>query len=145
MLERPADRTERQRRRTMNTNETALNKLNKTALEKFEKMLAAEFESYCAKAGPNATAEGFEKQVTPLMMADRRAADRARKARCRRREGLRVLHIVVHERRLVAALRAAGRLGEDCPAVEALTAEAREVLADFADRWLEKKRARDDR
>jgi hypothetical protein len=69
----------------------------------------------------------------------RRAADRARKARCRRREGLRVLHIVVHERRLVAALRAAGRLGEDCPAVEVLTAEAREVLSDFITRWLKKR------
>jgi hypothetical protein len=49
-------------RKTMNTTETAL--------EKLEKFLEAEFETYCAKAGPDASAEGFEKRVTPILMAD---------------------------------------------------------------------------
>jgi hypothetical protein len=35
-----------------------------------EKLLEAEFETYCAKAGPDATAEGFEQHAVPLMMAD---------------------------------------------------------------------------
>jgi hypothetical protein len=83
--------------------------------------------------------------------ADRRqaatpGARRARESRARRGKGLASLRVVVHKRRLTAALRAAGRLGEDCPAVDVLEAAAREVLADFTDRWLgppgKKERAR---
>jgi site-specific DNA-methyltransferase (adenine-specific) len=49
-------------RKTMNTTETAL--------EKLEKFLEAEFETYWVEAGPDASVEGFEKRVTPLMLAD---------------------------------------------------------------------------
>jgi hypothetical protein len=41
-----------------------------TALEKLEKLLDAELKTYCAKAGPDATAEWFEQHVTPLIVGD---------------------------------------------------------------------------
>jgi hypothetical protein len=53
----------------MNTNEFNMN-TNETALKKLEKLLEAEFKNYCAKAGPDASAEGFEKQVAPIVAAD---------------------------------------------------------------------------
>jgi hypothetical protein len=64
------------------------------------------------------------------------AAHRARRARQRHRDGLVVIRLVHDKRRLVAALRAAGRLNDlDLAMAEIETAVGR-VLDDFCDRWL---------
>jgi hypothetical protein len=62
-------------------------------------------------------------------------AARARASRARRAAGIRVLRIEVHERRLTAALRAAGRLNGDPELAGAIA----QILEDFTERWLGKK------
>jgi hypothetical protein len=63
---------------------------------------------------------------------------RARRSRARRREGLTVFHIEADQRRLIAALRAAGRMTEDANREDIERALA-EILIDFTARWLGKK------
>ena len=63
---------------------------------------------------------------------------RARRSRARRREGLTVFHVEADQRRVIAALRAAGRMGDDANREDIERALA-EVLIDFTARWLGKK------
>jgi hypothetical protein len=65
-------------------------------------------------------------------------AIRARRSRARRREGLTVFHVEADQRRVIAALRAAGRMGDDANREDIERALA-EVLIDFTARWLGKK------
>jgi len=66
-------------------------------------------------------------------------AARARKSRALRRVGCKVLHVAANEKRLVKALRKAGRLPEDEtrePPRKDIEAEAAQVVADFITRWI---------
>jgi hypothetical protein len=62
---------------------------------------------------------------------------RARQSRARRRAGLCVFHVEADQRRIVAALRVAGRLADDASREQIEHALA-EVVSDFAVRWLGK-------
>jgi hypothetical protein len=74
------------------------------------------------------------------MLARTPAAIKKRAYRRRLRNGLRVIHLEIHEHRLTEALLAAGRL--DAAAAEArsvLERAAEEVLAEWCTRWLQRK------
>jgi hypothetical protein len=60
---------------------------------------------------------------------------RARRSRARRRVGQCVFRVEADQRRIVAALQAAGRLADDATREE-IEHELAEVLSDFARRWL---------
>jgi 5-formyltetrahydrofolate cyclo-ligase len=65
---------------------------------------------------------------------------RARRSRARRRAGTTVFHIEADQRRVIAALRAAGRrLADDASRKEIEHALA-EVVSDFTRRWLGKEK-----
>ena len=65
---------------------------------------------------------------------------RARRSRDLLRAGLTVFHVVGHKRRVIAALRAAGRrLADDASRKEIEHALA-EVVSDFTSRWLGKEK-----
>jgi hypothetical protein len=66
---------------------------------------------------------------------------RARRSRDLQRAGLTVFHVVGHKRRVIAALRAAGRrLADDASRKEIEHALA-EVVSDFTRRWLGKEKS----
>jgi hypothetical protein len=65
---------------------------------------------------------------------------RARRSRDLQRAGLTVFHVIGHKRRVIAALRAAGRrLADDASRKEIEHALA-EVVSDFTRRWLGKEK-----
>jgi hypothetical protein len=67
------------------------------------------------------------------------SALRQRKCRARRKQGTVVLHVEVHEFRLVDALITAGRLSESESQRRAMVEKAAAaLLEDFAQRWLPK-------
>jgi hypothetical protein len=65
---------------------------------------------------------------------------RARRSRARRRVGLCVFHVEADQRRVIASLRAAGRLTDEASRTEIEHALA-EVLNDFTRRWLGKEKS----
>jgi hypothetical protein len=74
----------------------------------------------------------------PLVRSNSPDAVRARRSRARRRAGLAMFRFEYQNRRLIAALRASGRLG-DTPTHAETEATIGRVLDDFCDRWLEQK------
>ena len=78
--------------------------------------------------------EAYHRERPPLSPG----ALRARRSRARRRAGLTVFHVEADQRRLIAALRAAGRMTDDANREDIERALA-EILIDFAARWLGKK------
>jgi hypothetical protein len=65
---------------------------------------------------------------------------RARRSRARRLAGMTVFHVEANQRRVIAALRAAGRrLADDASRTEIEHALA-EVVSDFTRRWLGKEK-----
>jgi hypothetical protein len=68
------------------------------------------------------------------------AAARSRRWRAQRRAGIRTLQIRVPERRLVTALRRAGRLADDSVNRVEIMIAVEAVLADYITRWLPEKK-----
>jgi hypothetical protein len=80
--------------------------------------------------------EASKRELPPLSAG----ALRARRSRDLQRAGLTVFHVVGHKRRVIAALRAAGRrLADDASRKEIEHALA-EVVSDFTRRWLGKEK-----
>jgi hypothetical protein len=65
---------------------------------------------------------------------------RARRSRDLRRAGLTVFHVVGHKRRVIRALRAAGRRLADDASREEIEHALAEVVSDFTRRWLGKEK-----
>jgi hypothetical protein len=81
-------------------------------------------------------AETSQRERPPLSPG----ALRARRSRDLRRAGLTVFHVVGHKRRVIRALRAAGRRLADDASREEIEHALAEVVSDFTRRWLGKEK-----